>query len=85
MSNATQFDLTPSDGQPGDDPFYIIVSETTTVYETLDAAVGEIGDKFEADEDSFIAEVEIKDGSGDDDVEVKLNQVDRSRIITKLA
>jgi hypothetical protein len=85
MSNATQFDLTPSDEQPGDEPFYIIVSETTTVYETLDAAVSEIGDKFEADEDSFIAEVGIKDGSGDDDVEVKLNQVDRSRIITKLA
>jgi hypothetical protein len=85
MSDATQFDLASSDGQPGDDPFYIIVSETTTVYETLDAAVSEIGEKFEVDEDSFIAEVEIKDGSGDDDVEVKLNQVERAEIITKLA
>jgi len=29
--------------------------------------------------------VQIKDGSGDDDVEVQLNQVDRGTIITKLA
>lgn len=83
MTDDSQFDLEQADD--GEKPFYIIVSETTTVYETLDAAVDEIGDKFEDDEDSFIAEVQIKDGSGDDDVEVQLNQVDRGTIITKLA
>jgi hypothetical protein len=85
MTDDVQFDLAETQDGSGDEPFYIIVSETTTVYESIDAAVDEIGDKFEDDPDSFIAEVEIKDGSGDDDVEVKLNQVDRGRIITKLA
>lgn len=83
MTDDSQFDLDTA--EYGDEPFYIIVSQTTTVYETLDAAVNEIGDKFEDDPDSFIAEVQIKDGSGDDDVEVQLNQVDRGTIIAKLA
>jgi hypothetical protein len=78
MSDATQFDL-------GDEEqFYIIVSETTTVYETLSAAGDDLEEKFEDDEQSFIAKTEIKNGGSGDGISVELNQVGRAKLVAAL-
>jgi hypothetical protein len=78
MTTPAQFDL-------GDDEtFYIIVSETTTVYETLDAAGDDLQDKFTDDPQSFIAKTEIKDGDNGDGISVELNQVSRGAMVAAL-
>jgi hypothetical protein len=77
MSDTTQFDL-------GDkEQFYIIVSETNTVYETLSDAGDDIEEKFEDDEESFIARARITDDGGDG-ISLELNQVERAKLVRAL-
>lgn len=73
MIDATQFEV------PDDGSFYITVSETVTVYETYDAAIDEIQEKLDEDDDAFVAELSI-DGNGED-FEANFDQVEWPKII----
>jgi hypothetical protein len=78
MTDDTQFDV----GK--DESFYITIAEGATIYETLDAAVDEVGDKLEEDDDAFVAETTINGNGGGDDVSIELNQVKWQKIIPQM-
>jgi len=78
MSEDTQFDVGT------DESFYITIADGATVYETLHAAVAEVGDKLEQDEDAFVAETSINGNGGGDDVSIELNQVKWQKIIPQM-
>jgi hypothetical protein len=75
MTDDTQFDVS------ADESFYITIADGATVYESLDAAVNEVGDKLETDDDAFVAETSINGNGGNDDVSIELNQVKWQKII----
>jgi hypothetical protein len=78
MTDDTQFDV------DADESFYITIADGATVYESLDAAVDEVGDKLETDDDAFVAETSINDNGSGDDVSIELNQVKWQKIIPKM-
>ncbi len=60
--------------------FFVFVGESIIVYETYDAAVGEIQDNLTDDTDSYLAEVTIEHDANDDTA-INLEQVSWQRII----
>lgn len=65
-----------------DEKFYITISEGATVYQDMDSAVAEVGDKVNENDNAFIAETEIN-GSGDD-MSIGLEQVPWQKIVGKM-
>jgi hypothetical protein len=62
-----------------DEKFYITIADGATVYEDMDSAVAEVGEKVNKNPNAFIAETEIN-GSGDD-MSIGLEQVPWQNIV----
>jgi hypothetical protein len=67
-----------------DEGFYVFIGQTVVIYETYDAAVGEIQTKLSDDTDSYLAEVTIEH-NGNDDTAINLEQVSWQRIIQDMS
>ena len=63
-----------------DEGFFVTVGSEITVYESYDAAVGEVEEKIASETDCFLAEVSI-DSDASDDVAISLEQVGWQQII----
>jgi hypothetical protein len=69
-----------------DGEFYITIADGAHIYESKDDAISEIGDILdEVDDDAFIAETSIENGSEDGDgVSISLDQLKWQKIIPQI-
>lgn len=68
-----------------DGEFYITVTDGARIYESKADAIDEIGEILEENDDAFITETRIQNGSDDENVSISLDQLKWQNIIPQMS